>query len=638
MLLIPFSRMCRRLLYQQRPLFLSMTFNRLARHEHTLVTTNKSSMCHESAKPTSANTPMKTVRAETETGTSCQTNDKAKYEICMHGVRAAKLISLVDTRSRGRALHSRPMLGGLDSRRGHGPDQSRANHSTGESQSRGTTSPFRVAPDTVTLPARDINRTRTTIGEDNGQHKQATDSMCPTATRSTFRDIEISASSEETGKESENRGPMLNWNTPEPRAFAENAAEQGGHLIRRGQPEPEQQLHKHDNSVPPGPGSRYINYLIHRGEPTCHDLRPACHSHRRSAHEIWRTFPNEKHVILGKVDKSGKKSWDASIVPLLNKVNAVDDFCTLSSCSGRAYLWTTTELSESNPKTTASLKDVGPPSKKYVSHHDDWRFHVCHTPEEWNPKGALQDRIQRTCRPEGSAALCSTSTLIAETRCSVRREQVTQRTTEKNKDGDFLVAVRRRAAEKQDLPVLREVAKEEAEDERETPMCFGGENAGCDRGSGATRGPVLPTAQCNVAQSLVHPSHEPAVYWVRFEPFILHVACRSLDAAFSFIEASRAAFPATSLLAFGKRYVVQVPGEDYLETPYCLMPQSLLWPVSGAPFFAQASAAAESEAEHGEDLYSSYLARVVRAKFERNAKRVRQLEHDLEKILGPAPT
>lgn len=50
-------------------------------------------------------------------------------------------------------------------------------------------------------------------------------------------------------------------------------------------------------------------------------------------------FRNNKKTYLAKSDKSKKGGIDTKIVPLLETINALPDYYTTSSCSGRAYLW-----------------------------------------------------------------------------------------------------------------------------------------------------------------------------------------------------------------------------------------------------------------------------------------------------------
>jgi len=50
-------------------------------------------------------------------------------------------------------------------------------------------------------------------------------------------------------------------------------------------------------------------------------------------------FPNNKKTYLAKSDKSKKGDIDIKIIPLLETINALPDYYTTSSCSGRVYLW-----------------------------------------------------------------------------------------------------------------------------------------------------------------------------------------------------------------------------------------------------------------------------------------------------------
>ncbi len=49
-------------------------------------------------------------------------------------------------------------------------------------------------------------------------------------------------------------------------------------------------------------------------------------------------FDKRKKDVLSKLDKSHKKSWDAKIAGLCDKINFLEDYYTTSSCSGRIIL------------------------------------------------------------------------------------------------------------------------------------------------------------------------------------------------------------------------------------------------------------------------------------------------------------
>ena len=55
-----------------------------------------------------------------------------------------------------------------------------------------------------------------------------------------------------------------------------------------------------------------------------------------------RSFAALKLNALAKNDKSSKAAIDIRISNLCNTINKLDSYCTLSSCSGRVYLYTST--------------------------------------------------------------------------------------------------------------------------------------------------------------------------------------------------------------------------------------------------------------------------------------------------------
>jgi len=49
-------------------------------------------------------------------------------------------------------------------------------------------------------------------------------------------------------------------------------------------------------------------------------------------------FQQRKEAILSRVDKSSIGKWDEKIKKLCNKINAKENYCTTSSCSGRILI------------------------------------------------------------------------------------------------------------------------------------------------------------------------------------------------------------------------------------------------------------------------------------------------------------
>jgi tRNA (guanine37-N1)-methyltransferase len=88
--------------------------------------------------------------------------------------------------------------------------------------------------------------------------------------------------------------------------------------------------------------------------------------------------------------------------------------------------------------------------------------------------------------------------------------------------------------------------------------------------------------------------------WMRFEPFILHVACRSLSAASALMAAARPAFKNVGLTTWKEnRYLVAIWGDEGLDMPLSLP--------CGTPLF---------------EKNSSWLAELVNERHERNWNKI----------------
>lgn len=71
-------------------------------------------------------------------------------------------------------------------------------------------------------------------------------------------------------------------------------------------------------------------------------------------------------------------------------------------------------------------------------------------------------------------------------------------------------------------------------------------------------------------RELGEPDKADQTIWLRFEPFILHVACRSLSAASDLMAAARPAFKNVGLTTWkDNRFLVAVWGDEGLEMPLC---------------------------------------------------------------------
>eukprot|EP00397_Hematodinium_sp_SG-2012_P068291 GEMP01110099.1.p1 GENE.GEMP01110099.1~~GEMP01110099.1.p1 ORF type:complete len:203 (+),score=49.69 GEMP01110099.1:58-666(+) len=192
-----------------------------------------------------------------------------------------------------------------------------------------------------------------------------------------------------------------------------------------------------------------------------------------------KRFLAEKATILAKKDKSQKQGWDTPIISLLNRINADDRFFTLSSCSGRAYVWSGSSV----------------PSKR--------------------------EGIERFLSTHG-----------------------------------------------------------------ETPFRITDDVDG-----------------------------KQAALWVRFEPFIAHIACDSMESADALLRVGRRGFPSSGLLSWrNTRVVVALKGEDFIDAP-------IRWPSEGG--------------WRGCRDLDYHLEIAVANKFLKNRTRIARLEEDLDSFFTP---
>jgi Methyltransferase TYW3/Met-10+ like-protein len=120
------------------------------------------------------------------------------------------------------------------------------------------------------------------------------------------------------------------------------------------------------------------------------------------------------------------------------------------------------------------------------------------------------------------------------------------------------------------------------------------------------------------------PTSPPPPVWLRFEPFILHVACRSLSAAWHLAQAARAGFKNVGVTAWNNRdgaaprnqgssskYIVAVWGDEGLDMP--------LQSPDGAINLTDL-------------LGREYLASLVNERHERNWDKIRRFEKALQQL------
>ncbi len=62
---------------------------------------------------------------------------------------------------------------------------------------------------------------------------------------------------------------------------------------------------------------------------------------------------------------------------------------------------------------------------------------------------------------------------------------------------------------------------------------------------------------------------EHSLVWLRFEPFILHVACKDLNSANRLLEKAKSIYKKSCLLSVSNKIIVEVRGSEFIEMPWC---------------------------------------------------------------------
>ncbi|KAG7348061.1 methyltransferase TYW3 family protein [Nitzschia inconspicua] len=112
-------------------------------------------------------------------------------------------------------------------------------------------------------------------------------------------------------------------------------------------------------------------------------------------------------------------------------------------------------------------------------------------------------------------------------------------------------------------------------------------------------------------------SSNDSVIWLRYEPFILHVACRSLSVASLLMATARPAFKNVGLTAWKEgRYLVAIWGDEGLEMPLCT-------PI-GMPLYPP-----------NDDSVSKWLAQLCNERHERNWSKIQRFCQNLREMKPP---
>jgi tRNA G37 N-methylase Trm5 len=112
--------------------------------------------------------------------------------------------------------------------------------------------------------------------------------------------------------------------------------------------------------------------------------------------------------------------------------------------------------------------------------------------------------------------------------------------------------------------------------------------------------------------------------WLRYEPFILHVACRSLTAAAALMSAARPAFKNVGLTTWNEdssRYLVAIWGDEGLDMPISAM--------DGSPLVVQEMAATNNNKPA---RLAEWLSQLVNERHERNWKKIARFVRSVQEM------
>ena len=80
-----------------------------------------------------------------------------------------------------------------------------------------------------------------------------------------------------------------------------------------------------------------------------------------------------------------------------------------------------------------------------------------------------------------------------------------------------------------------------------------------------THNPLTDEDRTNIKKILENPPQE--TLWLRAEPFIIHITCRTADAAKELLTRARQCFKKSSILAPGDMPTVEIKGSSFLDMP-----------------------------------------------------------------------
>jgi tRNA G37 N-methylase Trm5 len=238
-------------------------------------------------------------------------------------------------------------------------------------------------------------------------------------------------------------------------------------------------------------------------------------------------FGQAKIECLGKRDKSFAGRIDARAVEICSLINQRPEYFTLSSCSGRAFIY-----------RGAGVKATSNFQRWRISHdliQDASRFFNLATLDS-DPTGGA-DPLRSIGQFDHALQLRTESNHIEASHSMIPEDQ--------DQGTEFSNGRRPETPETEDRPVYEAIALGDYCDDDDDDD-DGEEDQNPKNGA----------------------LGENATFWLRMEPFILHVACRSLSAASTLMATARPALKNVGITSLNKhKFVVAIWGDEGLELP-----------------------------------------------------------------------
>ena len=360
--------------------------------------------------------------------------------------------------------------------------------------------------------------------------------------------------------------------------------------------------------------------------------QPQATSHFRRRRN--NNFANSKNQALGKRDKSSAGRIDPKAVEICGLINQkFDCYYTTSSCAGRCFLYQgrgvksiTHDNNNSNNDHHHNNNNNNPlPLIQPQQHKQDQqpqqhkqqqaqshfvRYRVSHDlirdPHRYFDLSSLEsdpsgggDPI-RLVGQYDHLVVAAAAAAQEQQRYQNQEQRVEQESAEQEKEEEQAVVAKTetdqettRATITTTTSVTREEEEEEEHDDTVLPLVEATESCS-----------MMKTSRRCIPQQQQHPTVGGTVrtattdqsIWLRFEPFILHVACRSLPAAAALMDAARPSFKNVGITTFGgsgrnggsrssplgdhdsrlslssssSRLIVAIWGDEGLDMPLCM--------------------------------------------------------------------